>query len=255
VGAEVNCSEYRDWAAADADGIRSRDAEAARLHAEGCAACRAERERQVVVRSLLRSRPLNLAAPPGLRTRVLATLDEAEDRAASRRWWRRLALGAGVAVAAAVVVALIFTPRDGSFAPLIHEYDLASRGALQITFRTDSPSALEQFYGEHAAEGFPKHVIDLSPAGFQLVGATLTDFPGRRARLSIYSDGRNLIVCDYQFAENFPMELSRTGKPLFFRRGGVNFCAHRIGEEVCVLATRMPMALFRQKVGGESGQG
>lgn len=246
----MNCSEYLEWAAADADGIRGGDVEAARQHAEGCAACRGELQRQVAVRSLLRGRAaLRPAAPPGLRGRVSATLDEAEHRAAARNWFRRGLLGAGLAVAA-VVIALIVLPGERPFAPLVRETDLATRGALAIAFRTEAPSALEEFYRRHADEGFPWRVIDLSSAGFRLVGGTLVDFPGRRARLSIYSDGRNVIVCDYLFARKFPFRLPPNGQPVFFRRGGVNFCAHRMGDEVCVLASRMPMALFREKVGG-----
>jgi hypothetical protein len=247
----VNCSEYLEWAAADADGIRGGDVEAARRHAEGCAVCRGELQRQVAVRSLLRGRTaLRPVAPPGLRARVSAALDEAEHRAAAQKWWRRGLAGAGLAVAAAVVVALIVVPSRRPFAPLVRETNLATRGALPIAFRTEAPGALEEFYRRHAAEGFPSHVIDLSPAGFRLVGGTLVDFPGRRARLSIYTDGRNVIVCDYLFATKFPFPLPPGGQPTFFHRGGVNFCARRLGDDVCVLASRMPMALFREKVGG-----
>jgi hypothetical protein len=187
-------------------------------------------------------------------SRVRAALDEAVRESASRWWRRRLLFGTGLAAAAALAVALLATPRDGDLGPLVREYDLAARGELRIAVRTDAPATLERFYAEHAAEGFPSHVVDLSAAGFRLIGGTLVDFPGRRARLSVYSDGRNLIVCDYQFAENFPLSLPPGGGPLFFQRAGVNLCARRMGEEVCVLATRMPMGMFREKVGGWSRQ-
>ncbi|HSD10778.1 MAG TPA: hypothetical protein VLF14_07325, partial [Candidatus Binatia bacterium] len=63
------------------------------------------------------------------------------------------------------------------------------------------------------------------------------------------------IVCDYRFAKGFPFDLPASGEPVFFGRGGASFCARRIGDEVCLLVTRMPMEIFRRKVGtgDESG--
>jgi hypothetical protein len=145
---------------------------------------------------------------------------------------------------------MILWNRDGSFAPLIESYDLALRGALQITFPASEPAELEAYYHGSHEKGFPDHVIDLSPKGFRLVGGVLRDFPNRKARLTVYSDGKSLIVCDYQFAETFPLALPASGEPIFFSRRGVNFCAQRMGSnEVCLLATRMPMDLFRKLVG------
>ena len=149
---------------------------------------------------------------------------------------------------------MILWSRDGSFAPLIESYDLAARGALPITFPASEPAELEAQYRKSREQGFPDHVVDLSPKGFRLVGGVLRDFPKRKARLTVYSDGKNMIICDYQFAETFPLALPASGEPIFFSRGGVSFCARRMdGNEVCLLATRMPIDLFRKLVGNPEG--
>ena len=53
----------------------------------------------------------------------------------------------------------------------------------------------------------------------------------------------------------FPFRLPANGEPVFFGRGGASFCARRIGDEVCLLVTRMPMEIFRRKLGGDAESG
>jgi anti-sigma factor RsiW len=253
----VNCNEYRECAAADADGVLGAAEEEARRHLERCAGCRAERDRQLAVRGLLRSRARDLhpATPVGLRTRVLATLDEAH-AASERGWWSSAVRWGGVvAFTVAVVLTIVVWNRNAPFTPLIREYDRAANGSLELALRTAKREDLEAYYRQHAAEGIPVHVVDLSAAGFRLVGGAVADLRGRRARLSVYSDGRYTIVCDYRFAESFSYPLPASGEPVFFARGGASFCARRIGDEVCLLVTRMPMEIFRRKVGGGTESG
>jgi anti-sigma factor RsiW len=245
----VTCAEYQDLVAADVDGVLGAEAETVKRHLAGCESCRRLRERQLMVRDLLRSRPLQQSAPHALRTRVLARLEEESERVVTRKWrsWAPW-IGFALACATAVAVMTLWT-RDNSFAPLIKSYDLAARGALQITFPTSEPAVLEGYYREHQTEGFPEHVVDLSHAGFRLVGGAVRDFSTRKARLSVYSNGKDIIVCDYQFAEHFPFVLPASGKATFFSQRGVNFCARRMGNEVCLLASRMAMERFRTLVG------
>lgn len=247
---DVTCAEYRDLVAADVDGVLGgSEVEGTRRHRASCESCRTLRERQLAIRDLLRSRCLQEATPYGLRTRIVARLEEESRRIVAAKW-RRFVPWVGLVLAGAAAAAVMtLWNRAGSFAPLIESYDLAARGALHITFATSEPTVLESYYRQHAGEGFPEHVVDLSPAGFHLIGGLLKDFPDREARLSVYSDGTNVIVCDYQFAKAFPLALPASGEPIFFSRHGVNFSAHRMGAEVCLLATRMPMERFRMLVG------
>ena len=248
----MTCGDCKDWTAdADETGVP----EAAREHVAGCASCRAERERQLAVRTLLRSKSVLPAAPIGLRTRILAALEEEEAAAPAAGGWRRFFGYGGLALATAVaLVVLVGLPR-GEFAPLIRGYDLAVAGKLELGFRTDAPAALEQFFARHSAERIPSHVVDLTSAGFHLVGGALTDFPKRRARLAVYSDGRDWVVCDYQYAKDFPLSLPSNGQSVFFERDGMSFSAHRVGDEVCLLATRMKLEAFRRRLVGETAVG
>jgi hypothetical protein len=251
----VNCDQYLECAAADVDGTLGAAAGEAQKHLDGCAACRAERGRQLAVRNLLRTRDLHPATPVGLRTRVLAALAES-DTASQQPWWpRALRWGAACALGVALIVTIVVWNRHASFTALIREYDRAANGSLALGLQTAMREDLEAYYREHAGEGIPVHVVDLSAAGFQLVGGTMADVRGRRARLSVYSDGTYTIVCDYRLAKTFPFPLPANGEPVFFSRGGASFSARRIGDEVCLLVTRMPMELFRRKLGGGAESG
>lgn len=249
----MTCDEYQDWSAADVDGERSPEAARAREHAATCPTCAAEQRRQLAARALLRSRSVLPGAPLGLRTRILAAIDEetAPARRSAWSWWIGLA---GAALAAALVL-VVGRHGEPDFRPLIRGYDLAAAGRLDLDVRTDAPAALEQFYARHAAEHVPPHVTDLSSAGFRLVGGAMIDFPKRRARLSVYSDGRDWVVCDRLYAAGFPLDLPGDGSPVFFEREGMTFCARRIGNEICILATRMGLAAFRRRLGGETAVG
>ncbi len=244
----MTCAEYRECVAADVDGVLGSDAEEVRRHLATCDSCRRVRDRQIAVRDLLRTRTLLAPAPAGLSGRIIERLGQERAGAPERpRWLSPRSAGLALAGVAAAL-AIVLLNRGPSFAPLIESYDLASRGALELTIRTSNPAELETYFRGHRAEGFPDHVVDLSAAGFRLVGGTLTEFAGRRARLAVYSDGTNLILCDYQLAERFPFALPANGDAVFFSQGGVNFCARRMGDEVCLLATRMALDLFRQKL-------
>jgi hypothetical protein len=206
------------------------------------------------VRDLLRSRRLAPALPADVRARVLGSLDEAsskEARARKRRW---IGVGALAAALALAVVGLVWN-RAGPLAPLVREYRLASRGALEMTLPTESREELEDLYRRHGGEGIAAHVVDLSPAGFRLLGGVLEDFPGRRARITVYTDGENLVLCDFLRADRSEIEVPADGSPVFFRAGGLTFSARRVGDHVCVLATGMSLEAFRRRLGEASEAG
>jgi hypothetical protein len=246
----MTCREYLDHVAADVDGVLGEAAGAARLHLQECPRCRVERERQQAVRGLLRSRVPSPQLPLDLRARVLRSLAEAgssQAHAARHRWtWARA--GALAAAAVALMVLAVLWDGGGPLAPLVHEYRLASQGALSMSFATGSREELEKLYREHSGEGIAAHVVDLSPAGFDLVGGVLEDFPGRRARITVYSDGEHLVLCDFLRANLAEIDAPADGSSSFFRFRGLTFRVRRVGDHVCVLITRMPIDAFRRRL-------
>jgi anti-sigma factor RsiW len=71
----MTCREVEDKLPSYVDGIANGDAVAIGTHLEGCSACRASAHAQRVARTVLQSRAAELSpiAPPGLRTRLVAT--------------------------------------------------------------------------------------------------------------------------------------------------------------------------------------
>jgi anti-sigma factor RsiW len=252
----MTCQEYLDYVAGDVDGTLGEAAEAVRSHVAACRRCRLERERQHAVRELLRSRHLLPALPVELRSRLLASAQESrgrESRAPQARWWVG---GTALAAAAiAVVIAAVVWGRRGPLSPLIREYQLASRGALKMALATGSRDQLEDLYRQHGDEGIAAHVVDLSPAGFHLVGGALEDFPGRRARITVYSDGEHLVLCDYIRADGAGIAAPANGQPSYFRAGGLSFRVRRVGDHVCVLVAQMSIEKFRRRLGDASQSG
>jgi hypothetical protein len=249
----MTCEEYLDYVASDVDGTLGEAAVSVRAHVTGCARCRLERERQQAVRELLRSRHLLPELSVEVRSRMLASLLERpgrERRVPRARWW----VGGAALAAAAIaffIVAVVWG-RRGPLSPLIREYELASRGAMKMALATGSREQLEDLYRQHEDEGVAAHVVDLSPSGFYLVGGALEDFPGRLARITVYSDGENLVLCDYFRAGAVGIDAPANGQPWYFRSGGLSFRVRRVGDHVCVLVTRMSIEAFRRRLGDTS---
>lgn len=240
----VTCAEYEEWVAADADGAAGERARDLALHVEGCARCASLRREQEEVRRLLASRSLLEGAPFGLRTRIVARLDQAGT--AQRR---RAPAFAWIGVGLAAVVALLVVLRPAARDPEIAAYAVALDAAAPLTVPASTAAELESWYRGHADRGYPTHVVDLSAAGYRLVGATVLPLGPRFARLSVYSNGRQRIVCDYQYAKAYHGPLGKDAQGVYFSRGGLSFCVHKFGDEVCVLVSRMPLDAFRSALG------
>jgi hypothetical protein len=245
----MNCNKYREWVAADVDGVLGAEAESARRHLAECRECCTLRKRQAAMRAVLRAGLPAVEAPVGLRTRIVVSLDEeAERRSVAAFWWRPLRWAAFGLAAAAVVIGLIVFPRGISLPDsIVMAYaEALTRGP---SVRVSGPDELERFY--RSQPGLPTHIQDLSKAGFHLVGGTVEKFPGRMARLSTYTDGETVVLCDYVYARKFPLELA-SGERLFFSRGGLSFSVSRHADEICVLVTRASLDAFRGKLLGSS---
>jgi len=239
----VNCAEYEEWVAADVD--ERSDAGAARDHRRGCPRCTALWQAHGAWRERLRSPALRQEAPPGLRTRIGALLDEAAAALTRSFGWPRRLAWASVASLALASLVLTFVGRGPSGDPVLAAYRLALDGSLPLSLTTTETAELEAFYRDHHGDDFPAHVVDLSGKGFRLVGGGVRPAGDRLARLSVYGDGVTRIVCDYQAASAYQGRLPAPGEKLFFHDSGLSFCVTRMGEEICVLVTRLPLDRFR----------
>lgn len=242
----MRCTEYQDRVAADVDGLE--EAEDIRRHLEECERCRSLRAQVAAVRALLRSRPLGHTAPIGLRTRIVARIEEDAAQAAARRpWGLRWALFAVAAASLLLVVSFLLLGRGAPSDLALRDYRLALSEDLPLTVRASAPADLAAFYARQAPS-LPSHVLDLSEAGFRLRGAVLRDQGERRLRLSIYDDGVYVVICDYRKIESFRGAAPEDDEARFTTRDGLNLCIRRMGDHVCILATRMPMDLFKARM-------
>lgn len=247
----MKCADYSEIVAADVDGLLGAESDEARRHLETCVACRRLRADEEAVSAAVRSRSLMAEAPFGLRTRIVAALEE-EAGETARPWWAGVARAATLACAVLAGLAILL-PRGGDpYEPLIESYYDVLGGGLRVAHETSALGDLEAFYAKHHGAGIPSHVVDLGRAGFRLRGGVLRDFGRRTARLTVYSDGTHVIVCDYQFTRAYVGPLPEPGGAVFFSRSGLNFCVTRMGEEVCVLVTRMPMNRLRPRLLGQA---
>lgn len=245
----MNCDEYLDWVAADVDGLLGERSELTLRHLDECPRCRALRAASAEIRALLRSRRITQEAPLGLRTRILARLQDEAPHGA-RALLRRLPRWAAVVTAALALLLLFFLPRTERIGGDTAEvYQLVLDGALRPAFETSAVAELDDYYAERG-RGIPSHVIDLEAQGFRLIGGLVYEAGPRVLRLSVYSDGKHVIVCDYRNLDSWDGRLPSSSEPLFVKQDGLNLCVRRMGREVCVLATRMPMRLFRAKLVG-----
>jgi anti-sigma factor RsiW len=153
-----------------------------------------------------------------------------------------------LAAAAAAVALILAAPRPEAFAPLVARYDEVADLAAALDIRSEDLAAIERHWD--AQGGLPSHVVDLAEAGFRPVGGALRAVAGRRARLTVYRDGRHVVVCDFRFASAYHGPLPASGDPLFFSSGGLSFCVRRMGDAVCVLFSRMPLGEFRTRLVG-----
>ncbi len=243
----MTCEDYREWAASDVDGTIGELAEEARAHLAGCQRCRRLRAETLAGRSLLRSQSITEPAPAALRERILAALDrEAAFPDARRPRHPRTAFGwlvTGLAAAAAIFLSFS-RPTPPEADPVIEAYELALDGRLALDHRTADAAELERYFaGDGAA--VPTHVVDYRAAGLELEGGVVRRVGDRQIRLAIYRAGKDLVICDYRFARDHPRVGPAAGRVVFSATNGLSFCVRRMGDEVCTLISRMPLARFR----------
>jgi anti-sigma factor RsiW len=191
----VSCTEPRARVDAYLDGeldlVASLDMEA---HLGECATCSRAYDGGRRLRSSLRTSELRFRAPGDLRRRVYAGLPPRD--APARTAWRRLSLGAAVALAAALV--LVVWPelgRRGARDPLIDEIVSGHVRSLMADHLTDVASS-----DKHTVKpwfdgklDFSPAIVDLADHGFPLVGGRLDYLGGRSVAALVYGRQRHFI--------------------------------------------------------------
>jgi hypothetical protein len=242
----VTCEDYHDWVAADVDGRAGARADEIAAHAGGCPACRALRAEQLEVRELLRARAVLEPAPPWLATRIRGHLDEESERRSRGRLagFRAVVLGF-----AAVSLALALLPR-GPAAELAEIADsVRATEARPVGLAASEPAELADLYARELRHPRPPVVLDLAPA-LRLVGGTVRTLHGEPARVTKYRSAKGSVLCHLVPASAWPAIAARlSGEPFWITVGGVHLRVARAGDEICVLASRMPLVDFRAALG------
>ncbi len=221
-------------------------------HVSACAQCR--RELEVLRSTKQAARGINqpdAVAPPEVAARVFAALDEEDRRAsASARPERtqrrvRLAPALGIAVAAAIALAIVFMRPSGFDPTRTAADDLARYAAstLALDLETKSPQELEQFFAAGRID-FPTRVFDFGMMNFELTGGRVHDIDGRRSALFAYtSPAGGHIICQMyagglsELPDDFERHVVDGVEFRVYRRGDSTLVFWQEGPLVCVLAS------------------
>lgn len=182
----MSCPTFESLSA-EVDGeLTEHEAEAVKLHIDGCDRCRARRVELLLLNAAVREASVAPSASDRLRARLLATVHDRR-----RTHTRRLALGLAAAAAAAVVVLLVpLTKSKDVVAELVGDHlGTTVRGVEPFEVVSSDPSVLERWFEGKLAYRFR---IPRPPAA-RLLGARLCNVGGRQFPLAAYDrEGRRM---------------------------------------------------------------
>ena len=221
----------------EVDAVSAADIE---RHAEGCAECRALLGDLERMRTALRSELTHLRAPPALRTRITAALNEessartAQRSTTARNTWRTLPFwagamsGIGVSAVAAALVLLLFAPLLSK--PLIDDLVGAHMRSLMPAHLIDVESTdkhtVKPWFASHA--DVSPLVADFAAQGYRLIGGRADYLEHQRSAVVVYQHGGHVINV-FSWAANdrsLPKSATRDGYHLlFWRAGDLDYCA------------------------------
>ena len=246
----MECSEYRDLAAAHADGaLSATEALHAERHVESCNRCDGLRRQQLAAVELVRTRVPRAAVAAPLREAILAKTTHTPTGRTTRR---RLVLSGSVAgaIAAALLLALNITlpTRDSTLiVAMARDVEAARSVGLQLELETNDPDKLRSHYALSRLP-FSDTVADLANVGFTLVGggvSTIGDTPTTR---TLYiAPGNSQVICRRFSAAGieWPSGGELVGSSEIFTRQGVQISLKRVGGDVvCAMASKMPRDKF-----------
>ncbi|MDE2451581.1 MAG: anti-sigma factor [Gammaproteobacteria bacterium] len=161
-------------------------------HRAGCPVCRRNEALLAAAHGALRGATYHRASPELLRA-VTSRIGVAEParRRVSVRWQGLAGLGAGAALAAAIVLTLLPAGRPELVAALVDDHVRALQpGHLLDVVSTNQHTVKPWFDGRL---DFAPPVKDLAAAGFPLIGGRLDYIHGRTAAVLVYSHGKHVV--------------------------------------------------------------
>jgi anti-sigma factor RsiW len=264
----MQCAEYRDMVAAHVDDrLAPEEERLAMAHVTSCARCASLLATQRALKQALRSRSFVSHTPEALRQAVLSRLDAAERAAGSRSWWRewlalpiaRPALVSAAALLLVIGAAWFFGSRQPPratplFDTIVAHYHAVESGQIKLSVRTDDPMELRTYYLHTGAFTFRNSVVDLEPLGVRLVGGTITELAGKKSTLSVYRDGRGMVLCHriQSGGVALPPGGEVVGGDRFYTADGITICVHFEGDIICFMASSMPRADFVRLLTGHA---
>jgi anti-sigma factor RsiW len=163
-------------------------------HLAACGACAAEYESYQALRQAIRTGDARYRAPDALRSRVLAALDAAPDAPPGRAGaWRRWSVAAsGLALAASLALFVAAPLRGPDLTDELVAGHVRSLLADHLTdVRTSDQHTVKPWF--NGKLDFSPPVIDLTSAGFPLVGGRLDYMSGRVVAALVFKRREHVI--------------------------------------------------------------
>lgn len=239
----MNCQEYRDIVAAHVDGTLSVPEEAeVRSHLDGCEQCSRIFLWEVKAAEAIKQKVSAVMIDPGVRTRILQTLEKESKRSLFGWSLNRYQLAASLAlflVAIASVLVIRTKRSDDIFNHVVAQHHQMIDGAVPVSNdasqqSTDSP-------------------LDLRPWGYRLLTQQTTQYDAIKGRTFLYAGDRK----EYVLAQEFKggtlsvppgaKSIEASGKTFISHTvEGVNLVAWKEKDVLCILAAKLPQETLLQ---------
>jgi hypothetical protein len=235
------------YLSADVDGeLDAAERQAVAAHLASCPECRQRRSEEHELKAVLREQIAMRPAPPELRQKIIAALDQEDASALGRRRRRRWGALGAIAAAAAIAAFLLIAgplshPRNPALEAAAADYLSAERGfASNSTIRTqaDLATALTDAFG------YP-FIWDFSTLGMSLAGARIDHRPdGSTVAYSLYKGkGQSILCINVRQADLvFPPGGEELHGVRFYRYRQLWIGVVNYGSVFCYFVSRMPPA-------------